>query len=138
MLHTLRQVVDDDLLWRQLLRQLNQHFYHQTVSTAEVEAFISTFLNLDLQGFFDQYLRDTRIPVLEYRIDRDEFTYRWTNCNAAFSIPVKIKINGEEKLLTPGHHFRTLSIPGVNENRIEINPDLFIIPYNLTGKTPTH
>ena len=40
-LHTLRQLVEDDVLWRDLLRGLNHEFYHQTVTTKQVEDYIS-------------------------------------------------------------------------------------------------
>ena len=69
MLHTLRQLVNDDKKWRLLLRGLNKTFYHQTVTTQEIENYISEFLGLDLTAFFDQYLRDVRIPNFEYYID---------------------------------------------------------------------
>ena len=39
MLHTLRQVVDNDQKWRMILRKMNKKFYHQTVTTHQIEAF---------------------------------------------------------------------------------------------------
>ena len=37
MLHTLRQLLEDDEKWRQILRGLNKTFYHKTVTTQEIE-----------------------------------------------------------------------------------------------------
>lgn len=70
MLHTLRQLVNDDEKWRQLLRGLNKTFYHQTVTTQEIENYIGEFLELNLTAFFNQYLRDIRIPNFEYSISK--------------------------------------------------------------------
>ena len=71
MLHTLRQWVDDDERWRQILRNLQSTYRHQTVDGAEIEEFLAIATRLDLEPFFDQYLRDTRIPTLEYRFWAD-------------------------------------------------------------------
>ena len=38
MLHTIRQVIDNDELWRQILRGLQQEFRHQIVTAHQVEA----------------------------------------------------------------------------------------------------
>ena len=68
MIHMLRQLTKDDEKWRQILRKMNSKFYHQTVTTKQIEDFLSKEIGRDLNPFFNQYLRDTRIPVLEYKI----------------------------------------------------------------------
>src|SRR5205085_699680 len=67
MLHTLRQVVNNDEKWRSILRGLNKEFYHQTVTSAQIENYLSQQTGRDLSTFFQQYLRDVRIPQLEYQ-----------------------------------------------------------------------
>jgi aminopeptidase N len=101
MLHTLRQVVNDDEKWRGILRGLNRDFYHQTVTTQQIEDYLSKQSGKDLSRFFDQYLRDTRIPMLEYRLDKKKLTYRWTNTVDGFDMPVKVYLNGKETWLEP-------------------------------------
>ncbi|MBC7568840.1 MAG: M1 family metallopeptidase [Spirosoma sp.] len=90
MLHTIRQIVNDDSTWRNLLRGMNKTFYHQTVTTAQIEQYVSKQAGRDLQHVFDQYLRDTRIPVLEYKLKNGVAQYRWTNCVAGFDMPVRV------------------------------------------------
>lgn len=90
MLHTLRQWVGNDIKWRELLRSLNSAFYHQTVDSKQIEDFISQQTNLILRGFFDQYLRDTRIPKFVYRINGNKVEFKWAETNAAFNLPVNI------------------------------------------------
>lgn len=101
LLHTLRHWVDDDIAWRKMLRGLNKDFYHQTVTTKEVEEYISNSLNIDLSNFFDQYLRDTRIPILQYRLIENTLWYRWSNCNKKFDMSIKVEIDKEELWLHP-------------------------------------
>lgn len=40
MLHTIRQMVDDDRQWRSILRGLNEEFFHQTVHTTQIENYM--------------------------------------------------------------------------------------------------
>jgi aminopeptidase N len=108
MLHTLRQLVEDDKKWRQMLRGLNRAFYHQTVTTKQVEDYISKTLEKDLTEFFNQYLRTTKIPILEYKFDKKNLEYRYTNIVKGFDMPIQVKINDEENWLFPNAEWQTL------------------------------
>ncbi|MFB9864573.1 M1 family metallopeptidase [Rufibacter immobilis] len=101
MLHTLRQVVKNDKKWRNILRGLNKEFYHQTVTAAQIENYLSKQTGKDLSTFFNQYLRDVRIPVFEYRVNGNRLSYRWANSVSGFNLPVKVWLNGQEKWLQP-------------------------------------
>jgi aminopeptidase N len=113
MLHTIRQIVNDDEKWRQILRGLNKTFYHQTVTTAQIEAYVSKQAGRDISKVFDQYLRDTRIPVLEYSFKGNGVQYRWTNVVTGFDMPVRIKLgDGKEQFIYPTSAWKTLKIKG--------------------------
>ena len=101
LLHTIRQIVNNDDKWRETLRGLNKEFYHQTVTTQQVENFISKNTGIDLSKVFDQYLRDIRIPILEYIIKGDELLFRWINVVEGFNMPVKVLVNDEELWIKP-------------------------------------
>lgn len=90
MLHTIRQVVNDDAKFRNIIRGLNKDFYHQTVTTKQVEDYISKQSGKNLSKVFDQYLRTKDIPVLELKSGKSGLQYRWTNCVAGFNMPVKL------------------------------------------------
>jgi aminopeptidase N len=89
MLHTIRQITNNDTLFRMMLRELNTKFYHQMVTTAEVETFMSTYLKLDLKPVFDQYLRTNNPPTLELKYRKRTTKYRWINSIDGFSMKVK-------------------------------------------------
>jgi aminopeptidase N len=109
MLHTLRQVIDNDEKWRQILRGLNKTFYHKTVDGAEIESYISVQAGKNFNKIFDQYLRDIRIPVLEYEFKGNTLLYRWTNVVSGFDMPVKIRIDtGKDQLIVPGTGWKRL------------------------------
>ena len=90
MLHTIRQVINDDEKFRAILRGLNSKFYHSVVTTKQIESYMSEQSGKDLSKIFDQYLRTTTIPVLEYKFTGDNMYYRWNNCVAGFNMPVKL------------------------------------------------
>ena len=92
MLHTIRQIVGDDEKWRSILRGLNKTFWHQTVTGAQVEAYISQQAGVDLSKVFAQYLTTTNIPMLEYSIRANTLTYRWTNVVPGFDMPVRVTL----------------------------------------------
>jgi len=88
MIHTIRTLVNDDALFRSMLRKMNQEFYHKTVTTAEVESFMSRELKKDLSKLFDQYLRNRKPPILEISQKKNKFSYRWINCVEGFDMEV--------------------------------------------------
>ena len=101
MLHTLREIVEDDEKFRNMLRGLSSTFYHQTVTTQQVESYMSKAANKDLTSFFNQYLRDTRIPVFEYTLHKKLLKYRWSNSVDGFNMPLKIEFNDTEEWIYP-------------------------------------
>ncbi len=113
MLHTIRQIVNDDEKWRQILRGLNKTFYHQTVDGSQIENYISEHAGRNLSKVFDQYLRDVRIPVLEYAFTGKGLQYRWINTVENFDMPVKVKLaSGKEEFLYPTNDWKTLKVKG--------------------------
>jgi aminopeptidase N len=121
MLHTIRQVVNNDEKWRQILRGLNKTFYHQTVDGSQIEEYITKESGKDLSKVFDQYLRDIRIPVLEYSLRGNEVQYRWNNVVKDFEMPVKVKINGKEQFITPENEWKSLKIKGAKVLEVDRN-----------------
>jgi aminopeptidase N len=91
MLHTIRQVVNDDEKWRRILRGLQSTFWHQTVTAAQVETYMSRQAGIDLSKVFQQYLTTTQVPVLEYRASNGggALSYRWQNVVPGFAMPVR-------------------------------------------------
>ena len=125
MLHTLRQMVNDDEKWRTILRGLNSTFYHQTVTSKQIEDYLSKSVGLDLAPFFDQYLRDIRIPTFEYKFNNNGLSYRWTNCVPGFNMPVKVTLNGKEQWLKPQVEWTIL--PQMSKNlKVGVDKDFYV------------
>ncbi len=93
LLHTIRQIVGDDARWRGILRGLTATFRHQIVTSHQVEEYITQQAGMDLSKVFDQYLRTTRVPVLEYKLDGSTLRYRWTDVVPGFAMPVRVTLS---------------------------------------------
>jgi aminopeptidase N len=125
LLNMLREILNDDEKWRQILRGLNQEFYHQTVTTQQVESFISQAFGTDLKPIFDQYLRDERIPIFEYYYSENQtLNYRWTSCLPNFTMPVDVEIGGEKIKIQPKTAWSELKVKNLGE--VKIDPDYYV------------
>ncbi|NJX14964.1 M1 family metallopeptidase [Tamlana crocina] len=125
MLHTLRQLIEDDEKWRSILRKMNVQFYHQTVTTQQIENFLSAETGIDLTEFFNQYLRTIKVPTLEYSIEKNNLKFRWNNVVENFDMPIQISINGKKQWLFPKQEWNTLTV----EDKIEsfkVDPDFYV------------
>lgn len=107
--HMIRQLVNNDEKFRELLRAIQESYYHKTVSSAELEAFICKKTGIDLRPLFDQYLRTTQIPKLEYKLLKGKLSFRYTNCIPSFNMPVKITA-GKEILIHPTTQWQSIPV----------------------------
>jgi aminopeptidase N len=105
-LHTIRASIGDDEKFRQILRGLNKDFYHKTVSTKQIEEYISKKSGIDFSKTFDQYLRGVQIPTLEYYFIADSknksklrLYYRWIDCEKDFNMPVRVNLSKQTQVL---------------------------------------
>lgn len=133
MLHTLRMIVGDDVKWREILRGMNTEFYHQVVTGARIEEFLSEKTGINLQPFFDQYLRDVRIPVFEYFVEGNELTFRWNNCVRGFDMPLKVYVSGKPLNINPKGMFSTVRLETAAAD-IKVDPGYYVGVLNMTGK----
>ena len=131
MLHTIRQILNDDAKWKSILRGLNSTFYHQTVTTKQIEDYMSAQVGVNLDKVFDQYLRTTKIPTLEYFFKDGHLGYRWSNCVDKFDMPVKVKLNGTDVVLKPTQDWKTEKI-ATDKPTLEVNKDFYVASFNIT------
>jgi aminopeptidase N len=125
MLHMIRQVINDDEKFRQVLRGLNKTFYHKTVTTQQVEEYISKQSKIDFSKVFDQYLRTTQIPVLEYKVDGYKLSYRYDSCVKGFNLPLKITFKTTQ-WIKPTQEWKTLDLYPEGDNKFALDPNFYI------------
>ncbi len=126
MIHTLRQVINDDEKFREILVGLNKEFYHQTATTQQIEEYITKQSGIDLSAFFNQYLRSIKIPVLEYQVIKHKIKYRYRKTVKGFNLPLKVLVNEEEQWINPTREWKDLEA-GSTDPTFEIDPNFYII-----------
>ena len=125
MLHTIRQIINDDAKWLSILHGLSADFWHQTVTTEQIEKYISQKGGIDLSKVFDQYLRTTRIPLLKYKIEGKTLSYSYDRVVNGFAMPISVTINGKEVSLTPRETPQTFSFSEEIKS-FEVNRNFYV------------
>jgi aminopeptidase N len=128
MIHTIRQLINDDDKFKSILRGLNKTFYHKTVTTSEVEAYISNQSGIKLNKVFDQYLRHAKIPILEYKLNGNTLSYRWVADVKDFDMPVRVSTkNNGYTLIYPGTSWKKMTVDKqINAENFKADPDFYI------------
>lgn len=121
MLHTIRTVINNDEKFRQILRGLNKDFYHQTVTTQQIEKYFIEKSGIDLSSIFDQYLRTVNIPTLEYTQKGDQLTFKWTDVIPNLKFPIRLA-NGQE--LKPTEQSQTVTLK--SKKQVEFDNNYYI------------
>jgi aminopeptidase N len=139
MLHSIRHGLHDDVLFRNIIRGLNKDFYHQTVTSKQVENYINQKAKFNYDKVFDQYLRTTQIPGFEFYIspDKQSVTYRYINCVKGFNLPITLA--GKENILKllPTDNWKTTKLAAGQASLLTvdaINFMYYVNPVLLTEK----
>jgi len=110
LLHAIKHSINDNEKFRQILRGLNKDFYHQTVTSTQVENYISIKAGFDYSKVFDQYLRNITIPKFEFQLNENTVRYRYTNCIQGFNLPMVLKNNTTVLKLLPTDEWKTTEL----------------------------
>lgn len=128
LVHIIRQLINNDEKFRSILRGLNKTFYHSTVTGKQVEDYITKHSGLKLGKVFDQYLRYTKIPTLEYQINNGRLKYRWNADVKDFDMPVKVTLKpGSYSFITPSTDWKTIVIDkSISNKTFKADPNFYI------------
>jgi aminopeptidase N len=139
MLHTIRQIVDNDEKWRDVLRGLQKHFWHQTVSTRPFEEEFNKLAGKNFDKVFDQYLTTTKLPTLEYRIDGGKLSYRWVDVVPGFDMPVRVTLNGNGySWIHPTPDWKDAPIALPSGTPFAIDENFYVKSHDVGSGTGTH
>lgn len=128
MLHMIRQIVNDDSTWKAILRGIQDKFWHQTVSSDEIERYIINKSGKDLDDLFDQYLHYANIPTLKYYIKNDVLYYRWQADISQFDMPVEVTLDkqGFDFIYPSSIRWKRSPIKLEDPSSFKIDPDYYI------------
>lgn len=114
MIHYMRQLIGNDSLFRMGMRGMNVRFRHQTVTYDDILTYWNLKTGKNFTKLFDQYLKDIRIPELQWNIKGNKLKFRWANCMDGYDVPVRVYIPGNEDgiWLNPGTTWKTMDLSG--------------------------
>lgn len=109
--HMIRMIMGDDEQFRQLLRGMNQTFYHKTVTNEEVLQYINRFTGYDYTSLFRQYLYTKQIPELEWyaKKKKKQLFFRFKNVVDGFTLPIPITDSeGDQEVIRPTSEWQSI------------------------------
>jgi aminopeptidase N len=137
MLHTIRQIVNNDEKWRGILRGLNATFYHQTVMGKQIEDYISRHSGRDLSKVFDEYLRTTMIPEFEYRTAGNRLSYHWTHVVPGFDMPIKVTLGDSGyAFVYPTERWKTVRLRLTTPAGFRLDPNFLAVAHKYGDPEP--
>jgi aminopeptidase N len=126
MLHTLRNVLDDDAKWLKIIYDFAQDFKGKITKTDEVLEYFERKMQKNVKPIFKQYLQHTQIPTFEYKVENNTLKYRWLADVAEFVMPIVLELGGKLVRLEANTSWQTLPYTG-NLEDIKIRTDLFFV-----------
>ncbi len=132
LLHTFRNVLQDDALWFRILKGIQKEFGMQVITTDMLLDYINKESGEDYSYYFQQYLYRANIPVLEYKINPGPgpevvLEYRWQKVVDDFRMPVQILMaDGSYKTIQPelGWQKEKVSLKG---KKFQLKPNSYYI-----------
>lgn len=100
-LHTLRSVINNDELWWSIIYDLQVSYRHKNLNTEDVLNFMNKKSGQNLNKLFDQYLKYSSIPELDWnsRVENGNLIidYNWNTDVKDFEMPIEILVKGKRE-----------------------------------------
>jgi aminopeptidase N len=126
MLHMIRQIIGD-AAFRGWFKKLNSVFYHHTVSTEQILTLLNDYTKKDFTPVFNQYLRTTQVPTLDYYFQGNVLNYRWSNCVDGFAMPLKVSFDSSNyKFIYPTTKWHQLAIEPTDPKALLVDSNFYV------------
>ncbi len=130
MLHTLRTVIDNDSLWFKIIYEIANNFKYQTIDGDEIINYVEQKSGKELLSFFNQYLKQNKIPVFEYSLQKNgrgtTLIFKW-DAVENFNMPLLINTGKEDFWIYPSDDSQELDLGFFDRNTFHIRTDLMYI-----------
>ncbi len=136
MIHTIRQIIGDDKKFRTILRGLNNNFYHKTVNSQDIEQYINEAAGMDFSSIFNQYLRTTKIPTVEYYLTKKKLYYRWKDAIDNLYLPIEVNTDEKKSIkIIPSNEWKAIKIgKRSSSNRFSVNRNYYVLTQQIFDK----
>lgn len=91
MLNSLRCTINDDSLFFKIIKNFAVTYRKKVVTSDDFVRMVNDMTGKDYGPFFDKFLKETGLPVLEYSFQRNDknivLTFKWTEVKEGFEMP---------------------------------------------------
>ena len=130
MLHTLRNIIDNDNLWYDILYGISNEFKYQTIDGQDIINYINNLSGQDFAVFFDQYLNHFSLPIFEYKLEKSgkniSLLYKW-DAIQNFNMPILVNNGSSDFWLYPNSEWQEQDLGGFDINEFKVRKDLFFV-----------
>ncbi len=120
MLNSIRNLVNDDVLWWETIRRFSEKFRHQIINTEMVLEYFEKSLNRTIKPIFDQYLRHKNLPELISKKEKNCVYFKWKSNVQNFSMPIDVKFKNKEYRILVSDAWQKSNIDVENLSEIEV------------------
>ncbi|MFN0157202.1 MAG: M1 family metallopeptidase [Bacteroidota bacterium] len=136
-LNTLRHVIDNDSLWWDIVKSIAEEFKYSQIDGEDIFKLVNRKTGTDYSYFFEQYLRQAKLPKLEVAIRKKahavEVRYRWVADVKEFRMPVKVTAGDDRFVfITPTTEWQTTRMDKLNPQNFRVAVDQFFIEVRKT------
>ena len=138
-LNSLRTLTNNDQLWWSIIKGIQKDFAQQTVTTEQIERYISRKAGKDFSKEFDQYLRHKDLPKFEYKLTPEagavKLEYRWSADVPEFDMPLRyMGADGAWKWLKPTTDWQETSLDLPNIKAFKLDTTHFYFEERMVKK----
>jgi aminopeptidase N len=130
-LNTLRNYINDDKIWWDIVKSIQTEYHHANISTNDVLALMNKKSGKELKPIFDQYLKHANLPELILYTESDNnallITYQWKTDVSDFNMPIDVFINDEKQRIYPSNTVQTKRYENVKLENFSVDKNGFYI-----------
>jgi hypothetical protein len=132
MLHTIRNVIDNDMLFFSILYGITREYRLKSVDSKTIIDYFNKKTVLDLNNIFEQYLTATEPPTLVYKLKQKKnnviVKYKWKASKNWFKMPIRVSFgeNIDFKIF-PSTNWSTDVYRDQDIDNFKIRTDLFYV-----------
>ncbi|HMQ81510.1 MAG TPA: M1 family metallopeptidase [Saprospiraceae bacterium] len=123
-LHTLRAVIDDDVLWFDILKSFYLNHSYGFAETQDFWQLVAEKTGRSFEAVAQQYLYYPTIPVLEYKVEEKGkhlvLSYRWKAAVEAFDMPVWFYTERGKQIIFPEKNWQEIKLK--NGGKLDFSP----------------
>ena len=135
-LNTLRHVLDDDLLWWDVIYGIATEFAYQTIHADDIVNYVNEKTGSDFTYFFEQYLKYPTIPQLVISVAKKDTSvtarYKWNADVEDFRMPIKVTTSKHKyEFISPTTSWQSIRLHDIKPEDFRVAEDLFYVDVEL-------